>query len=294
MDKLLVVDDESDIISLLKLIFEAEGYQVVPAITGDEALGLAEIEPPDLVLLDLMMPGKSGLETCRYLKNQPRTRNTPIIVYSALGRDVDKKLTAEAGANAHITKPFNAVGLLTEVKRCLSEARGWKFSKQLGIEHKKLSGRKILLEFEPNTDSERVVRDFALECAFLKESVVVITRKGSSVRQVLDGDQGVKFIDLERVQQLLPMIKENSEGPLTLVVDSLTDIALNQPSDGNGHNGIHSFVQYALEALDEPRITALFLLNTSAHDPKDVAGVRGAFNNRLVCQKTGVSIGRFG
>ena len=230
MDKLLVVDDEADIISLLKLVLEAEGYHVVPANSGDEALALAEIEIPDLILLDLMMPGKSGLETCRQLKNQPRTKNIPVVVFSALGREVDKKLTAEAGANAHVTKPFNNVGLLTEVKRCLNETRGWKFSKQIGLEHNTLGGRKILLEFEPRTDYERFVRNFALECGFLGESVIVITQKGSSIRRSLDGDQGIKFIDLERAPELLPVLKQNSDGPISMVIDSLTDLALSDHS----------------------------------------------------------------
>jgi CheY-like chemotaxis protein len=294
MDKLLVVDDESDIINLLKLILEAEGYRVVPALSGDEALNLAEIEAPDLVLLDLMMPGKSGLETCRYLKNQPRTRNIPVIVFSALGRDIDKKLTAAAGASAHLTKPFNNAGLLTEVKRCLGEARGRKFSKQLGIEHCKLTGRKILLEFEPRTDYERVVRDFALECAFLLESVIIMTQKGSSIRQAFEGDLGVRFIDLERAPELLPVLKENSEGPLSIVVDSLTDLALGDNSDGGAYKGMYKFVQYALDVLDNPRFTAVFLLNPSAHDPKDIASVRGVFSNQLVYDKGGVTVARFG
>jgi CheY-like chemotaxis protein len=294
MDRLLVVDDESDIVSLLKLVLEAEGYGVVPALSGDDALSLAEIEAPDLVLLDLMMPGKSGLETCRYLKNQPRTRNTPVIVFSALGRDVDKKLTAEAGASAHLTKPFSNIGLLTEVKRCLAEARGWKFSKQLGIEHSKLAGKKILLEFEPRTDYERLVRDFALECAFLGESVIIITKKGSSIRQALDGDQGIKFIDLERAPELLPMLKENSKGSLSVVIDSLTDLDLNDNSASSAYKTMYKFVQSAIETLDEPRITAVFLLNPSAHDPKDIAGIRGVFSNQLIYEKKGVTVARFG
>jgi CheY-like chemotaxis protein len=294
MDKLLIVDDESDIISLLKLVLEAEGYQVVPAQSGDEAIHLAEIEAPDLVLLDLMMPGKSGLETCRYMKSQPRTRNTPLIVFSALGRDVDKKLTAEAGANAHLTKPFHNIGLLTEIKRCLGEARGWKFSRQLGIEHSKLAGKKILLEFDPRTDYERLVRDFALESAFLGESVIIITQKGSNIRQALDGDQGVKFMDLERAPELLPILKENSEGPFSMVIDSLTDLALSDEPANSGYKGVYRFVQSAIETLDDPRITALFLLNPSAHDPKDIASVRGAFSNQLAYGKEGVTIARFG
>ena len=293
MDKLLIVDDESDIISLLRLVLEAEGYKVVAAQSGDEAIHLTEIEVPDLVLLDLMMPGKSGLETCRYMRTQPRTRNTPLIVFSALGRDVDKKLTAEAGANAHLTKPFHNIGLLTEIKRCLGEARGWKFSRQLGIEHSKLTGKKILLEFDPRTDYERLVRDFALESAFLGESVIIITQKGSNIRQALDGDQGIKFMDLERAPELLPILKENSEGPFSMVIDSLTDLALSEEPN-TGYKGVYRFVQSAIETLDDPRITALFLLNPSAHDPKDIASVRAAFSNQLAYGKEGVTIARFG
>jgi CheY-like chemotaxis protein len=294
MDRILVVDDEPDIIRLLKLVLEAEGYQVVPALSGEEALSLAEIEAPDLVLLDLMMPGKSGLETCRSLRSQEKTRDTPVVVFSALGRDVDKKLTSEAGANAHITKPFNNAGLLTEIKRCLGEAKIWKFSKRIGVDHRKLAGRKILLEFEPRTDYERLVRDFALECGLLGESVVIITKKGSSIRQALDGDHGIKFIDLERTPEFLPVLKENSEGPLSIVIDSLTDLALSDSSGNNGHQGVYNFVQSAIVTLDEPRISALFLLNPSAHDAKDVASIRGVFNNQLVYEKRGVTVARFG
>lgn len=294
MDKILVVDDEPDIINLLKLVLEAEEYQVVPALNGDEAIGLADIEVPDLVLLDLMMPGKSGLETCRYLKNQPKTKNIPVIVFSALGREVDKKLTAEAGASAHVTKPFNPTELLTEIKRTLNEAKGWKFSRQLGIEHNKLLGRKILLEFEPRTDYERLVRSFALECAFLGESVIVLTKKGSSIQQALDGDKGIKFVNLERAPEVLSNLSKTSEGPLSLVVDSLTDLALSDKTASGSSIGMYEFVQTAFQALDESRNTALFLLNPSAHDPKDIAGVRGLFNNQLSYEKAGVTVARFG
>ncbi len=294
MDKLMVVDDETDITNLLKLMLEAEGYEVVTALSGDKALELAEIETPDLVLLDLMMPGKSGLETCKCLKTRPRTRNTPVIIFSALGREVDKKLTAEAGASAHITKPFDNIGLVTEVKRCLNEARGWKFSKQLGIEHSKLVGKKILLEFDPTTDYERLVRDFVSECTFLKEEVNIVTPKGSRVRQALDGDEGGKFAELERVSELLPVLTSSSEGPLTIVIDSLTDLVLNRGPNGTPPTSVHVFIQTALEALDEARITAVFLINPSAHDPKEVATVQGAFSHQLIYEKTGVTVTRFG
>ena len=291
----MVVDDEEDIVNLLKLILEAEGYEVVTALNGDKALELAEIETPDLVLLDLMMPGKSGLETCKCLKDRSRTRNTPVIIFSALGREVDKKLTAEAGASAHLTKPFNNVGLLTEVKRCLNETRGWKFSKQLGIEHSKLVGKKVLLEFDPTTDYERLVRDFVSESTFLEEGVIILTRKGSRIREALEGDEGVRFAELERASELLPVLTSNSEGPLTIVLDSLTDLALNIDSNSTPPTNLHTFIQTALETLDYARITAVFLINPSAHDPKEIATVQGAFSHQLIYEKkSGVTVTRFG
>jgi DNA-binding response OmpR family regulator len=290
----MVVDDEVDILNLLKLILEAEGYEVVTAESGDKALELAEVESPDLVLLDLMMPGKSGLETCKCFKTRSRTRNTPVVIFSALGREVDKKLTAEAGASAHLTKPFTNIGLLTEIKRCLNEVRGWKFSRQLGMEHSKLVGKKILLEFDPTSDYERLVRDFVSECVFLEEGVIIVTRRGSRVRQALEGDEGPKFIELERASELLPVLKSNSEKPLTIIIDSLSDLAMSGDSSLATPTSVHTFIQTALESLDEARITAVFLINPSAHDPKEVATVQGAFCHQLVYDKRGVTIARFG
>lgn len=87
---------------------------------------------------------------------------------------------------------------------------------------------------------------------------------------------------------------ENSEGPLSMVIDSLTDLALGENSADSAYKGMYKFVQSAIERLDEPRITAVFLLNPSAHDPKDIASVRGVFSNQLVYDKGGVTVARFG
>ena len=96
-------------------------------------------------------------------------------------------------------------------------------------------------------------------------------------------------MDLERAPELLPILKENSEGPLSLVIDSLTDLAMtDEPKK------LYKFIQSAMEILDDPRITAVFLLNPSAHDPKDIASVRGAFTNQLGYGREGVTIARFG
>jgi DNA-binding response OmpR family regulator len=132
LDKVLVVDDEFILRDLMRTILEEEGYSVIIASDGEEALTKADNEMPDLILLDLMMPGKSGLEVCRILKSHAKTKNIPVVMSTVLGREVDRALTKEAGADAHFTKPFTAVALLTEVRRQLDNAKESKSPKELG------------------------------------------------------------------------------------------------------------------------------------------------------------------
>jgi len=293
LDRILVVDDESDILNLTRMILEGDGYAVSLASTGEEALKLVGSDLPDLVLLDLVMPGKSGLEVCKILKTQPKTSTIPIVIFTVLSRDVDRKLTSEAGADAHLTKPFTPAVLLAEVKKRIRLSRGCRFSKQIGIDHKRLLGKKILLEFDPRTDYEMLVRDFAFECTFHRERVIVITQKGSAVDQVLRGEDKVKLFDLNPAIRFSPILKENSQGPLTIILDSLTDLALSERTEEEAYMNTYKFAQNSLQVLAEPRITALFLLNPSAHDPRDVASLRGLFSNQLSYEEHGLVISRF-
>jgi len=287
LDKILVVDDESDILSLVKLILETEGYEVITTLSGDRALELTQREVPDLVVLDLLMPGRSGLEVCRILKTQARTKHVPIVVLSALGRDVDMKLTKEAGADAHLTKPFTRTELLGEIRRCLRETRTWKFSKQVGVEHNVLVGRKLLLEFDPTTGYERVVRDFALECAALGNSVYILTRPGSSVRETFKGDNAtITLLDLETPPSEASFLNIKN---LTIILDSLTDVALYK---GDSNGGLHKYVLTLLQQLTSTDTTALFLLNPRAHDEQELAGVRGEFSAQLAYSKEGLTVTR--
>ena len=117
------MDDEFIIRDLMRTVLEEEGFSVITASDGDEALQKADNELPDLILLDLMMPGKNGLEVCRLLKSQAKTKHIPVIMSTVLGREVDRAMTKEAGADAHLTKPFSALALLTEVGRQLESSR---------------------------------------------------------------------------------------------------------------------------------------------------------------------------
>jgi two-component system, OmpR family, response regulator VicR len=111
--KILVVDDEQPIADILKFNLEKEGYEVVLAFDGIEAVNLAFSERPDLILLDLMLPGKDGMDVCR----EVRTRlETPIIMLTAKDGEIDKVLGLELGADDYVTKPFSARELLARVK----------------------------------------------------------------------------------------------------------------------------------------------------------------------------------
>ena len=114
MDKLiLIVDDEKNITDILKFILEKDGYRTITAYDGPEGLEKALSENPDLILLDVMLPGMDGFEVCRTVRAK---RNTPIIMLTARDEEVDKVLGLELGADDYITKPFSNRELLARVK----------------------------------------------------------------------------------------------------------------------------------------------------------------------------------
>ncbi len=96
--KILVVDDEVNITQILEFSIGAEGYEVVTAANGEEAIEKARREQPDLIILDVMMPRIDGYEACRILKTNPLTKSIPVVLLTAKGRDIDKRLGYEVGA----------------------------------------------------------------------------------------------------------------------------------------------------------------------------------------------------
>lgn len=113
MKKILVVDDEQPIADILKFNLEREGYEVVCAFDGVEAVSKAHSEQPDLILLDLMLPKKDGMDVCREIR---QTMNVPIIMLTAKDTELDKVLGLELGADDYVTKPFGTRELLARVK----------------------------------------------------------------------------------------------------------------------------------------------------------------------------------
>ncbi|HMA77163.1 MAG TPA: response regulator [Candidatus Krumholzibacteriaceae bacterium] len=117
--KVLVVDDEANITQILEFSIEAEGYQVVSASNGEEAIEKARKEQPNLIILDIMMPKVDGYEACRALKSNPLTKKIPVILLTAKGREIDKRLGYEVGATDYIVKPFSPSKLIEKVNQYL-------------------------------------------------------------------------------------------------------------------------------------------------------------------------------
>jgi|GEM_PF-5467659 len=159
-----------------------------------------------------------------------------------------------------------------------------KFSGQLGITHAALTGKKILLEFDPSMPYQTVVRDFTLECTSNKEAVVILTPAGSVVEQATRDDENAEVVELTHDLMLSSVLDKHQERPLNVVFDSLTDLALSADS-----RTAYKFALNALRQLSDPKVTAVFLLNPSAHDPKDVSSLRGLFSNQVAYAKEGTS-----
>lgn len=115
-ENILVVDDEEDILELVRFNLLKEGYQVICATTGERAVEIARTELPDLIVLDLMLPGMDGLEVAKFLKNDPETESIPIVMLTAKGEESDVVTGLELGADDYVTKPFSPKILAARVK----------------------------------------------------------------------------------------------------------------------------------------------------------------------------------
>ena len=114
--KILVADDEPNIVAALQFLLERNGYDVQVARNGNEALELIEAQMPDLVLLDIMMPQKSGYEVCQRMRERPDWQHIKIVMLSAKGRDAEVNKGLSIGADLYVTKPFSTHELVDKIK----------------------------------------------------------------------------------------------------------------------------------------------------------------------------------
>ncbi len=124
LHKVLVVDDELNIRNILDFTLGAEGYRVIAAGDGEEALTLAATEEPDLIILDVMMPRSDGFEICQRLKENPATAGIPVILLTARNTSDDRRRGSEVQADEYITKPFRPQKLIDKVQSLLGVRKG--------------------------------------------------------------------------------------------------------------------------------------------------------------------------
>ncbi len=161
MKKILIIEDDDHIIELLKFNVENNGYQVSFATEGHEGLNKAVNELPDLILLDLMLPGIDGIDICNKLKNKDRTKDIPIIMLTAKGHESDKILGLEIGADDYIVKPFSVRELMARIKVVLR-----RYSKDTTS----ISSSKIVIgDIEIDNEKHEVIKNGHLIKLTLKE-----------------------------------------------------------------------------------------------------------------------------
>jgi CheY-like chemotaxis protein len=117
--KILLVDDEPEIRFLTKRMLEKAGHRVVEAENGDEALRVLEKDKPDLILLDVRMPGLNGWEVCRRIKADDKTKSIPVVMFTVRTSEEDMQKSVDYGAEAHINKPFDKEELIKLVEKML-------------------------------------------------------------------------------------------------------------------------------------------------------------------------------
>ncbi len=137
MSKILIVDDEKDIADLISYNLEREGFSTIKAFHGDKVLAIIKAQKPDLMILDLMLPGTNGLDICKGVRANPDIAHLPLIMLTAKSDEVDKIIGLEIGADDYITKPFSVKELIARVRTILRR-----------VQEREKSSTKKMFEYE--------------------------------------------------------------------------------------------------------------------------------------------------
>ncbi|MBA3611576.1 MAG: response regulator [Nitrospirales bacterium] len=172
----LVVDDEKDLVELIKYHLEKEGLKCLEARDGETALQVARERTPDLMVLDLMLPGVDGLEVCRKLRKDPKTSSIAIIMLTAKAEEVDRIVGLEMGADDYMVKPFSPRELLARVKAVLRRGQGQDMPaiKRVGTLEVDEGKHQVTVN---GTVVELTVKEFDLLCALMRANGRVLNRE---------------------------------------------------------------------------------------------------------------------
>ena len=175
MNRVLIVDDDPDILVLVSYHMQLEGYEALRAGTGRQALEIVSQENPDLIILDLMLPDLDGIEVCRNLRRDENSRNIPVIMLSARTEEADRVMGLETGADDYVTKPFSPKELILRVRSILRRRQEEAGKGYLGIGGIRISfgRRECFIEGQP---VELTNKEFDLLAALVEAGGDVVTR----------------------------------------------------------------------------------------------------------------------
>ena len=194
IEHILVVEDEEDILELLRYNLHKEGHRVTGVLSGEEGMRAARSQPPDLIILDLMLPGKDGLTVCRELKMDAKTRDLPIIILTAKGEEADIVAGLELGADDYVTKPFSPRVLLARLRAVLRRGQAEPAAESDSLELQGLSihpGRHEVLVQGRSVDL--TATEFRLLAFLARRPGWVFTRA-----QIVQGIQGEDYAVSDR------------------------------------------------------------------------------------------------
>lgn len=175
-EKILIVEDEKDIVKMLEYNLKKEGFRSICAYDGEYALDLATREHPDLIVLDLMLPGMDGLEVCKTLKKEDKTASIPIIMLTAKTQEADKVIGLELGADDYMTKPFSPRELIARIKAVLRRAKEKeKLPQVLGIGDIAIDFSKIIVTVK-NKPANLTSKEFELLAALIRAKGRMLSR----------------------------------------------------------------------------------------------------------------------
>jgi two-component system alkaline phosphatase synthesis response regulator PhoP len=207
-ERILIVDDEEDVLELVRYNLDKNGYKVIKATTGEQAMTEARGKTPDLIILDLMLPGIDGLEVCRQLKSDVKTERIPIIMLTAKGEETDIVTGLELGADDYITKPFSPKVLIARLRRLLHRT----VSRDLELPPIKIreltinpARREVLVRAKPVT---LTFTEFNILYALARRPGLVFTRY-----QIIDSVHGDDYLVTDRAVDVQIVSLRRKLGP---------------------------------------------------------------------------------
>ena len=218
-EHILIVDDEEDVLELVRYNLDKNGYKVETATTGEGALTKAKAKLPDLIILDLMLPGVDGLEVCKQLKREAKTQSIPIIMLTARGEETDIVTGLELGADDYVTKPFSPTVLVARVRRILHRTLTRALEKSPVKIHELIidpARRQVLIKNKPVT---LTFTEFNILYALARRPGFVFTRY-----QIVDALHGDDYLVTDRAVDVQIVGLRKKLGPYSKYIETVRGV----------------------------------------------------------------------